>query len=125
MPMKTKCIGLSGLLAAGSLAMAVALFAPPAAFAQVPGASGPGEGRPTLGSLSPQASSASVTTESASASSGATGAPVTDSHIVPPKILGSTSSGTTATVAGPVTQPQIPPPGDTGMKPNAKDMPLE
>lgn len=102
----------------------------PAAYAQVPGAALPGDppalpDRINVIDNNPPAPAPAVTDSGpAVAPSLANNAPLKllsgpkPTANVPP-------SSSPATIAGPVTDPQIPPPGDTGMKPNAKDMPLE
>jgi len=110
------------LFFAGALSLAVGAVAP-IAHAQVPGAANAGGVGTTLGTGSDRTVSTSVGTAS-SASAMVTTSPSLNTGI-PNSKIGGNNNASTATVAGPVTDPQIPPPGDTGMKPNAKDMPLE
>jgi hypothetical protein len=110
------------LFFAGALSLAVGGVAS-IARAQVPGAANAGGVGTTLGTGSDRTLPTSVDTAS-SASAMVTTGPTLNTGIANSKI-GVNNNASTATVAGPVTDPQIPPPGDTGMKPNAKDMPLE
>jgi len=118
----------STLLLAASLGIGTFL---PAALAQVPGAAGPG-GSLALPDRINVVDSSPAATGPALTGSGSAGTPSLASNPPPKSILGGPKppadnqpSASPATIAGPVNDPQIPPPGDTGMKPNAKDMPLE
>jgi len=120
----------STLLLAASLGIGTFL---PAAFAQVPGAAVPGD-PPALPDRIHLVEAGHPETGAALPDSGAPGTPSLASNPPLKSILGSPKppvnendqpSSSPATIAGPVTDPQIPPPGDTGMKPNSKDMPLE
>ncbi len=118
----------TALLLAASLSIGTFL---PAAHAQVPGAALPG-GPPLLPdriNLVENNSAAIAPNPADSNSAGthsvANNPPMKSILSGPRPPANNQPSASPATIAGPASDPQIPPPGDTGMKPNAKDMPLE
>jgi hypothetical protein len=118
----------SKLLLAASLGIGTFL---PAAFAQVPGAAGPGGSlalpdRINVVDSSPPATGTTLDNSGSARAPSLASNPPQKSILTGPKPpVNNQPSASPATIAGPVSDPQIPPPGDTGMKPNAKDMPLE
>jgi hypothetical protein len=116
------------LLLAASLGIGTFL---PAALAQVPGAAVPGDppalpDRISVVDSNPAAPGPALDNSGpARTPSLASNPPLKPILAGPKPPVNNQPSASPATIAGPVTDPQIPPPGDTGMKPNAKDMPLE
>jgi hypothetical protein len=118
----------STLLLAASFGIGTFL---PVAFAQVPGAGVPGDppvlpDRINIVDSSPAAASPAVPNSGSAGTPSIASNPPAKSILGGPKLPANNQpSSSPASIAGPIADPQIPPPGDTGMKPNAKDMPLE